>query len=471
MVISQSKKCPNCGALIPSLALICPECNYTFIQETESSIVARESIERLQALLKEFDQSDNAISAEQLAQKKATAINTFVVPNTKEAMISFLALAFSNIESTNNTQDRVITMAWEGKAMSTYNLLKLQKGSDDQIESALQQYSILEDKKALAKLDGTARIKGKRVKRNVLISIIVCVPIVSALFYLIKHDSVLESIRAGEYDDAITKLTKGNNIKHDVDFYIDRLAASPAAIGTTLVEVDSTKGTRTKTIFYKDGAKEIYRSDLDVIKNQEVLCYNSNGDLRFHRVDTLHLAELLWSVSEEALKGLDVLDLYTADTLGLHFDNRGRCDALVFAFSIDTTKCSFKYNNLNMVIVQDVTTSTNTIHISTRSSYDVGNSVYTISDSINKGGVSRSETRIYSKTHQLLYSTSELILMGQPYLMSKYSIEVFDSVFMATHESISNDRLSKYDFEDGPTVDEQEIRSNQSGKGVLLHYN
>ncbi|MBQ2541195.1 MAG: hypothetical protein II551_06080 [Paludibacteraceae bacterium] len=69
------RKCPNCGAMVPSLAGTCPECGYEF-----SGIEANSSSKKLAEQILECFSNE----------KRSVIIETFPVPNTKADLFEFL---------------------------------------------------------------------------------------------------------------------------------------------------------------------------------------------------------------------------------------------------------------------------------------------------------------------------------------------------------------------------------------------
>lgn len=466
------KKCPNCGAIIPSLSIKCTGCDYVFSRESESSEVAREAIERLQTMLKEIDASHKIISKKKLASAKATIITTFVVPNTKEAMVNFLILAFSNIESSSETQDPAITMAWEARAISTYNLLKLQQNSDPQIESVLQKYSILENKKKLAKIDGRAKkaAKKRKVIACIIFVLLICLsPFAIGVINELNYDPILDDIENGRYDEAIEKINNDDQLKQNVDFYIDLLSASPIASATTQIDIDYTTGVRTKTTIMKDGSKDIYKSDYqDYNKNIEKISYRSDGSIEQHIIDSLKLGEKLWSILQSP-NYLDPLELYTYDSLEVHLDDFGRCETLSFSNNGAEQTFHFTYDKQNNIIQQDIYSDRDTTIITTTASRASNNIAFFV-DMTDNAFASQFITRTFDEHRRITGYTKRWEILGQDYLIARESYQEFNRLSITTYESITQEKLQEFDFEGGPVVHSREIRNLQNGKGVRLDY-
>lgn len=102
------KKCPACGAMIPSFTASCPECGYEF-----KNIAANSSIQRLFEMLNQaeleskedakglmeglgrsFGESFSAgMGGNKDTRKKKAIIQNFPIPNTKDDILEFLSLA------------------------------------------------------------------------------------------------------------------------------------------------------------------------------------------------------------------------------------------------------------------------------------------------------------------------------------------------------------------------------------------
>ena len=76
---------------------------------------------------------------------KATAINSFTVPNTIEALIQLFSLSYSNYTAEKQIVNSTLAPVWLGKAKSTYLLLKSQPGIDDKTKCLIDNYSFVED--------------------------------------------------------------------------------------------------------------------------------------------------------------------------------------------------------------------------------------------------------------------------------------------------------------------------------------
>lgn len=132
-------------------------------------------------------------------------------------------LSWSNIEANKDTENVIVTKAWVGKAMQTYQLLKIQSANDPQIAGILSKYSILENKKAMEKLDGT---KARRNRIILLCIAVLLLSIVPGLLYLFITDPIAKSIESGDLVNAVEMMSKVKN-KARINRYFDLLLKRP----------------------------------------------------------------------------------------------------------------------------------------------------------------------------------------------------------------------------------------------------
>lgn len=81
------KKCPSCGAVLPSGVLKCPECGYE-IRDAQASRAALDFF--------------NSIRTAQTIQQRADIIKNYPIPNTREDILEFLNKAKSEVENDYN---------------------------------------------------------------------------------------------------------------------------------------------------------------------------------------------------------------------------------------------------------------------------------------------------------------------------------------------------------------------------------
>ena len=469
------RTCPNCGSIIPSLSFKCVACGYVFSQETESSEIAREAIERLQTMLKDIDVAGSGMSQKKRAVAKSTIITTFVVPNTKEAMVNFLVLAFSNIESSSETEPQSITMAWEARAISTYNLLKLQQDEDPQIEAVLQKYSVLENKRKLKKIDGRykRKVKKRKIALGITLFLALCsIPFVMRVVDSMNYDPVLAAINEGQYVEAVELINNSEELKQDVDFYLDQLMLSN--LFDHSIQIDEESSTRTVTCTYPDGTVAINQSDnSDFRKNVEVKVIDPAGSVVSHFVDSLKLYERLWSIyaiqdSHPYIPG--PIELYEADTLGVHIDMYGRCDTLLYAFGRDTTICSFVYDNRDNIIQQDIASSRDTLLSRVTSGVSVSKSTAFVTDLWGDDMLSQMNSRTYDSQYRLVEESKKFSLLGTEYIMHQTTTVESNRLRVVTHSGLSKDKLTNYEFDAELEIQYMVLVNPHTGKGVHLNF-
>jgi len=105
--------CPNCGRPVPPLTLKC-ECGFEFTsQNTLSSVQLLankiEEISKSKINKSDMDESREMLMGDSAEEKQIRdAISMFPVPNTKEDIIEFLALAIPNSKKSGNIITRIL---------------------------------------------------------------------------------------------------------------------------------------------------------------------------------------------------------------------------------------------------------------------------------------------------------------------------------------------------------------------------
>jgi predicted Zn-ribbon and HTH transcriptional regulator len=95
--VKKVKKCPNCGEVIPSMAVKCRTCGYEF-RDVEVSSSIRKLFDQLNAIegQRKINIDERSIDEDSIVLKKRELIRSFPVPNTKEDIFEFLSLALPN---------------------------------------------------------------------------------------------------------------------------------------------------------------------------------------------------------------------------------------------------------------------------------------------------------------------------------------------------------------------------------------
>jgi hypothetical protein len=144
-----NKKCLNCGSEIEAATLKCCYCGSDF---KSSAIEVGNSIEKLQDRLAEADNSmtakDKMLYGEmQLWRKKASIIQGFTLPATKDDLINLLIFSYSNYEGAKGGAKLLgnpVRDAWLGKAKQAFVMLKTMGGDDGQIQKIIADYASLD---------------------------------------------------------------------------------------------------------------------------------------------------------------------------------------------------------------------------------------------------------------------------------------------------------------------------------------
>ncbi len=93
------RKCPACGAMVPALAGICPECGYEF-SGIEANLTSKQMAEKLEKLAIQWDEKINSTQAmeekwnHQRSKEQALAqvILSTPIPNTKSDLFEFMTV-------------------------------------------------------------------------------------------------------------------------------------------------------------------------------------------------------------------------------------------------------------------------------------------------------------------------------------------------------------------------------------------
>ena len=98
--VKKVKKCPNCGEVIPAMAIKCNSCGYEF-RDVEASSSIRKLFEQLNAIDSQRvgELNTMGMAEDPILNKKKEVIRTFPVPNSKEDILEFLSLAFPNAKT------------------------------------------------------------------------------------------------------------------------------------------------------------------------------------------------------------------------------------------------------------------------------------------------------------------------------------------------------------------------------------
>lgn len=155
------RKCPACGAIVPSMAAKCPECGYEFVNvganmTTRLLMQKIDEIQAQSALLKNGIKANNQKTAEtearaaqqQVEARTIQAIQNFPIPNTKEDILEFMTLCISNSNADSMNQNS-IQEAWMAKMRQTITKVQVSMSNDKDAQTLIEQYNqMVEEGKA-----------------------------------------------------------------------------------------------------------------------------------------------------------------------------------------------------------------------------------------------------------------------------------------------------------------------------------
>ncbi len=179
------RKCPACGAIVPSMAAKCPECGYEFtnVEANSSTRLLMQKIDEIQAQYAELtanvDNKDESTLTRgyqvkhQLDDRTAQLIQNFPIPNTREDLIEFLTLCIGNSKADSvmlNGNDHV-TPAWRKKLQQVIAKIKVALPNDQQAQELIEEY---EGKRENSKKKGKKIAIGIGVLGVLAVLVIVC---------------------------------------------------------------------------------------------------------------------------------------------------------------------------------------------------------------------------------------------------------------------------------------------------------
>jgi len=165
------KKCPSCGAPVPSFNTKCSDCGHEF-RNTEASasvnqlfkqIQEIESVERSKPVEKEKSLNSLFVGnyfadiekEKRIATRIANSISTFPVPNTKEDILEFLSLALPQA----NIKVRKALFQTVNEDIPKETMKKAWKSKCEQIIMKAR-FSMKDDKKTLEEIEHYAKQMG-----------------------------------------------------------------------------------------------------------------------------------------------------------------------------------------------------------------------------------------------------------------------------------------------------------------------
>lgn len=170
------RKCPACGAIVPALAGVCPECGFEF-----SGIDANSSSQELALLLIEIESSNR--EKENILDLKRTSIESYPIPATKADLFEFI----SSLSSKAQTGEKKLRGAYKTKLD----------------ECILKAQSLFPSDKELLKLVGEIKKTNKqRLQKKIilfgsvaiLVALLITIPIVKSRSPKTNYDTCVEAV-------------------------------------------------------------------------------------------------------------------------------------------------------------------------------------------------------------------------------------------------------------------------------------
>lgn len=223
------RKCPACGAIVPSMAAKCPECGYEFtnVEANSSTRLLMQKIDEIQAQYAELtanvDNKDESTIRtrgyqvkRQLNDRTAQLIQNFPIPNTREDLIEFLTLCIGNSKADSIMLDGndPVTPAWRKKLQQVIAKVKVALPNDQQAQELIEEY---EGKRENSKKKGKKNAIGIVVLIVVACLIALLVPKEMSPKEQVKalSEQVVEMVNKGDLDGAKTSL---NNVTIPEEF-------------------------------------------------------------------------------------------------------------------------------------------------------------------------------------------------------------------------------------------------------------
>lgn len=170
------RKCPACGAIVPALAGVCPECGFEF-----SGIDANSSSQELALLLIEIESSNR--EKENILDLKRTSIESYPIPATKADLFEFI----SSLSSKAQTGEKKLRGAYKTKLD----------------ECILKAQSLFPSDKELLKLIGEIKKTNKqRLQKKIilfgsvaiLVALLITIPIVKSRSPKTNYHTCVEAV-------------------------------------------------------------------------------------------------------------------------------------------------------------------------------------------------------------------------------------------------------------------------------------
>lgn len=338
---TKQKKCPRCGAMIPGFAITCPDCGFSFDSETDTSKSSRTALAELQ---------DKLLKARS-EKEKALLINAFAMPNTKDALLQLLILSYSNFSASKGAESVIIRRAWLSKALQSYKLLKAQVGEDADIKKQLEEYKLLEDKKAVDKLSGLYK---KKIITYSFLAIGFVVAMVILLIYLLKNP-VQRYVDRQDARKATVALSKMETIE-EIQQNVMRLLEIDTVISVSTFDYLENGGREKKT-YHKNGQVDIELQDKN-FRSFSVMKYDKTGACIEEWNDALGILSHLshYEIGTVDILYSNYLNSRNARINDVKYNDDSLITSITLSYSKKTTTYTIEYNEDNLPIVQSVQT-------------------------------------------------------------------------------------------------------------------
>lgn len=150
-------KCPNCGEIVDALLPKCPTCGYEFrgVKSVSSAQVLSAKLAELDAQRKPKDKKKSSKNdsgeMNEIDEQKITLISTFPIPNAKEDLCEFVAMAGSNVNTDlfgkeYPKREFAITKAWNATFEQAYTKSKILLAGDPRLEAIENTHSEIQKK-------------------------------------------------------------------------------------------------------------------------------------------------------------------------------------------------------------------------------------------------------------------------------------------------------------------------------------
>ena len=207
------RKCPVCGALVPALSGVCPDCGYEF-----SGIEVSKTAEKLAEKLNNVSTYDE----NEAIKEKREIIEQFPIPNTKSELIGFLIAAKPHIQDSSDP----LAKAYLKKYQQCAEQAKLAFPGDKLIAPYISEYERLKKESHSVGHKWAALVGWAKTHEElgclicIVLFILLCV-IGGIIWYRVDtaderyEEKVIQTAYNGDVEKALKMYTKGVQKYHD----------------------------------------------------------------------------------------------------------------------------------------------------------------------------------------------------------------------------------------------------------------